>query len=100
MSAPAYRVFQNLLSNSFCIYDERGPVLGYEDIPCRGEAESHILDLIAADERSAFEAVRDELEDALDAIIAETQAHNAALDDHEAQAVAMAYGPALTTRAA
>lgn len=48
MSAPAY-FYQRRLDGLYCIYDERGPVLGYEQIDCCGSAEAHILDLVEAD---------------------------------------------------
>jgi len=73
--SPAYSVHQNLLTDSFCIYDERGPVEGYEDIGSRGDALDHIRDLEVADRLRAEQDA-------------------AALDDHHAEADAMAYGSA------
>lgn len=74
MSSPAY-FFQRRLDGLYCIYDDRGPVLGYEDIPCRGEAESHVRDLTERDRLRAEQEV-------------------AQLADDHAAADAMAYGAA------
>lgn len=88
-STPAF-FWQQQLDGQFSVYSADGSLV-LSDIETLGDARNHILDLIAAS---------DDLSDALDAIIAEAQSDRAALDDHEAQAVAMAYGPALTVEAA
>ncbi|GEL44271.1 hypothetical protein MEX01_48620 [Methylorubrum extorquens] len=51
----------------FEVHDDRGPVLGFEHIDCRADADHHALDLIAA-----------------------ADAERAVLDDHEAQILAEA----------
>ncbi len=94
MSSPAY-FYQRRLDGLYAIYASADRSLVLADINDRGDAANHILDLIEADRQAA---VRAELEAALDDLIAEQQAHNAALDDHHAQAVAMAYGPAVSGR--
>lgn len=70
-----YSVHRNLLTDSFCIYDDHGPVDGFGDVESRGDALNHIRDLEAADR-----------------LRAEQDAAQFA-DDHAA-ADAMAYGSA------
>lgn len=48
MSDPLY-FFQQRLDGLYAIYDERGPVLGYEHIETAGEAASQVRDLTEAD---------------------------------------------------
>ncbi len=48
MSSPAY-FFQRRLDGLFAIYDDRGPVLGYEGIETAGDAASHVRDLTERD---------------------------------------------------
>lgn len=111
MPAPAEAYFvQPQLDLRFSVYSSDGRLaysadgLALRDIETRGEAEDYRLDLIAADEiagqQAAFDAVSPNLEADIAALIAKQQAENAALDDFEAQAHAMAYGPAVTERAA
>ncbi|WP_232629127.1 hypothetical protein [Methylobacterium sp. Leaf118] len=66
--APAYFT-QRRLDGLYAIYDARGPVLGYEAIETRGDAEAHILDLIERDRREA--AAIDECVAGFDALLAE-----------------------------
>lgn len=104
MAAPSPAYFpQPQLDGKIAVYSADGTLV-LSDIETLGDARDHILDLIAADQQAAFKAVSDDLADGFAALIAEAQAEaqadRAALDDFEAQAHAMAYGPALTSEAA
>ncbi|UYW33659.1 hypothetical protein [Methylorubrum extorquens] len=66
-ATPAFWSEFNARTGLFEVHDDRGPVLGFEQIDCRADADHHAADLIAAE-----------------------QAERAALDDHEAQILAEA----------
>lgn len=65
MSAPLY-FFQQRLDGLYAIYDERGPVLGYEHIETAGDAASHVRDLTEA--AQADDAAQDDFDAAADAM--------------------------------
>lgn len=89
-AAPAY-FFQRRLDGLYCIYDDRGPVEGYEDIDCIASAEGHIAELEAADrareEQEAAQLAADHAEAerqiSIDLTLSEIEASIAALI-HEA----------------
>lgn len=58
MAAPYF--YQRRLDHRFAVYDDCGPVLGYEDIETEGEAASHVRDLTEA--AQADQAAQDDFD--------------------------------------
>lgn len=55
MARPAYEPRFDPGTGLWSVRDDRGPILGFEDIETLGDAEAHALDLIEADRIAAIE---------------------------------------------